>query len=503
MVDHDAEDNEPEGTPAPEGVETQAVRAKKLERLYNIDKFRYFDLIGYKPHPKQLLFHRSTARFKIPICGRRFGKSQMAAKEYEPLLLIPNRRYWIVGPTYDLGEKEFRIIWNDMIIKLGLGKEKDVKRSYAKKQGDLSIEFPWHTRIEVRSADRPENLVGEGLHGVIMSEAAKHTQDTWDRFIRPSLTDYRGSAIFPTTPEGQNWIYHLWKMGRDPSEPDFESWQFPSWENPYVYHLGKQDPEILLTMRTTPKEEFLQEYAADFTSFAGKVYGEWDEAVHVQQVKYNPLLPNYIAFDWGWAAPMAAVEFQIDSFGKCRVWREHYKTHTRLKDFLNELKHREQPPDYHLTLTFGDAADPEAVVSVSEDFAPCVGDPRSKTGTQGGSLESGKREGIELLKGLLMLQQVDEDEFGTPIEAPWLTVDHSCSNLIREFNNYRNQDPVRGQDPREQTFKKDDHALDALRYGLMHVLKLGATMSLSDVMDFSDMHNTPASGYFTTNKSFA
>lgn len=477
--------------------------SNKVEKLYNIDKFKYFDLIGYKPHPKQKLFHESTARFKIPICGRRFGKSQMAAKEFEPMLMVPNRRYWIVGPTYDLGEKEFRIIWNDMIIKLGLGKEKAVKRTYAKKQGDLSIEFPWHTRIEVRSADRPENLVGEGLHGVIMSEAAKHTQDTWDRFIRPSLTDYRGSAIFPTTPEGQNWVYNLWKMGRDPNETDFESWQFPSWENPYVYPKGKLDPEMLLTLRTTPKEEFLQEYAADFTSFVGKVYGEWDENTHVEEVKFNPLLPNYIGFDWGWAAPMAAVEFQIDPYGRCRVWREHYKTQTRLRDFLDELRRRPQPDGYHLDLCFGDAADPEAVVSVSQDFHACVGDPRSKSGTQGGSLESGKREGIELIKGLLMTQQVDEDEFGTPIEKPWLIVDHSCVNIIREFNNYRNSDPVRGQDPREQTFRKDDHALDALRYGLMHVLKLGATMSLGDVMDFNEDYNAPMHGYFTTGKNFA
>jgi hypothetical protein len=493
---------EPLGTPAAE-PKRLANANDQLKSLYKIDKFKFFNLIGYTPHPKQMLFHRSPARFKIPICGRRFGKSQMAAKEFEPMLMIPNRRYWIVGPTYDLGEKEFRIIWNDMIIKLGLGKEKDVKRSYAKKQGDLSIEFPWHTRIEVRSADRPENLVGEGLHGVIMSEAAKHTQDTWDRFIRPSLTDYRGSAIFPTTPEGQNWVYNLWKMGRDPSEVDFESWQFPSWENPYVYPLGKHDPEMLLTMRTTPTEEFLQEYAADFTSFVGKVYGEFDEATHVQTVKFNPLLPNYIAFDWGWSAPMAAVEFQIDSWGRVRVWREHYKSRTRLRDFLDELKRRQQPDGYHLDLTFGDAADPEAIASVSEDFCACVGDPRSKSGTQGGSLESGKREGVELIKGLLMLQETAQDEFGTPIEEPWLVVDHACYNIIREFNNYRIADPVRGQDPREQTFKKDDHALDALRYGLMHVLKLGATMSLGDVMDLSDMHIVPEHGYFTSHQRFS
>lgn len=66
-----------------------------------MDKWNYFDLIGYKPHPRQRLFHQSEARFKIPICGRRFGKSVMAAREFTPNLFLPNRRYWIVGPCVD------------------------------------------------------------------------------------------------------------------------------------------------------------------------------------------------------------------------------------------------------------------------------------------------------------------------------------------------------------------------------------------------------------------
>lgn len=473
-----------------------------LNSLAKVDKWKYFDLIGYHPHEKQMLFHKSDARFRIPICGRRFGKSQMAAREVEPILMMPNRRVWIVGPTYDLGEKEFRVVWNDMIVNLRLGKEREVKSSYSRKQGDLSIEFPWGSRIEVRSADRAENLVGEGLHFVIMSEAAKHQEETWVRFIRPALTDYRGGAVFPTTPEGQNWIYNMWKVGQDPSEPDFESWKFPSWENPFVYPLGIEDPEILLTKRTTPADEFAQEYAADFTSFSGKIYKEWDESVHVKQIKYNPALPNYIAFDWGYAAPMAAIEFQLDSFQRVFVWREHYKSQTRLKDFIAELRWRNQPDNYKIDLTFGDCADPEAVVTVSEEFSPCVADQRSKYGTSGGTLESGKREGIELIKGLLHSREMTTDDDGAPVDEPWLFVDHSCTNTIREFNNYRIASPSKGKDPREQTYKRDDHALDALRYGLMHVIKLGSNTSLAAVMDIDMLRELPDGGWFTSNRTF-
>lgn len=475
----------------------------EVEKLFRIDKWRYFDLIEYKPHPRQRLFHESPARFKIPVCGRRFGKTWMGARELEPVLMAPNKRIWIVGPTYDLGEKEFRVIWFDMIIKMGLGREKGVRKSYAKKQGDLSIEFPWGTRLEVRSADRPENLVGEGLDYVIMSEAAKHTEETWSRFIRPALTDRRGQATFSTTPEGQNWIYSLWKQGRDPKEPDFAAWQFPSWDNRFLYPGGRNDPEILLIERTTAREIFLQEYAADFTSFSGKIYSEFDEATHVQEVKFNPEFPNYVCFDWGFTNPMAAIEFQVDPFGRVRVWREQYETRMRLKDFLNKMKARKQPEGYRIDLCFGDSASPEAVVSVSQDFSPCYADPRAKMGTNEGGRESGWQEGVELVQGFLKPQQVDEDEYGTPIEEPWLIVDHSCVNTIREFNNYRVVDSVKERNPREAALQKDNHALDAIRYGMMHVFKLGATESLGSVIFAADLTDLPSAGYFTQDMKFA
>ena len=53
---------------------------------------------------------------------------------------------------------------------------------------------------------------------------------------------------------------------------------------------------------------------ADFASFVGKIYGEFDETVHVGPVHFHPERKNYIAFDWGYVNPLAAVEFQIDAW---------------------------------------------------------------------------------------------------------------------------------------------------------------------------------------------
>ena len=73
----------------------------RLDKVYKVDKWKYFDLIEYKPYRKQREFHQSTARFKVAVAGRRAGKTLMGAREVEPILMMPNKRVWIVGPCVD------------------------------------------------------------------------------------------------------------------------------------------------------------------------------------------------------------------------------------------------------------------------------------------------------------------------------------------------------------------------------------------------------------------
>jgi len=447
-----------------------------------VDKNAYFARIGHHPHPKQWLYHNSSARFKIACCGRRFGKSLMAARDLQPELLIPDRRYWIVGPTYDLAEKEFRYIWRDMIIGLKLGRDKRVRKAYNKRAGEMYIEFPWGTRLECRSAKHPETLVGDGLHGVIMSEAAKHNKETWEQYIRAALSDFRGWATFVTTPEGFNWLYDLWMIGINSNEEHFASWRFPSWDNPFVYPGGRNDPEMQLIERTTAVEWFLQEYGAEFGAFVGKIYSEFDPHLHVKPHVFNPDWPNYIAFDWGFAAPFAAIEFQVDPWDRVYVWREHYRTHLTHAEHMAIMRNREQPEGYHLDIGFGDAADPQAAMDFSANFVGTYALKEAKANW---------REGVDLVKTFLRPRDVLTldgglvvvDEYGTPLQEPWLYIDPSCQNMIREFNNYRVANTRPEVNPREAAKRFDDHALDALRYGLMHVFKLGCTHHLTEVYD--------------------
>lgn len=383
---------------------------------------------------------------------------------------------WIVGPTYDLGEKEFRVIWDTLIVKKRLGLDKRVKKMYHKPSGQMWIEFPWNTKVEVRSATNPDTLVGESLDKVIMSEAAKHTQETWARMIRPALSDKRGRADFPTTPEGHNWLYEeIWKFGKNPDYPDYESWNFPSWMNSALFPNGERDAEILLMKNTMGTEEFMQEIGANFASFAGKIYTEFDENVHVKKHVFNPAWKNFVFFDFGFVNAFAAIDVQIDPQDRIYIWREHYESYKTVPENLAMMNAREQPVGYHIDGCFGDAADPKATVEVSQYFAPCMSLMEAKENW---------REGIDQVKRFLKLRQVGEDEWGAPIEEPWLTIDHSCVNAIKEFNLYRRKKSALVQDANKagSANKVDDHILDALRYGLMHIFVLGATSHLAEAM---------------------
>ena len=433
----------------------------------DIDKKALWDKVGYLPHEKQLLFHDSPSRFKVPVCGRRFGKSKMAAMEALPSLFQPNTVGWIVGPTYTLGAKEFDYMWDAVMMRLRLGPHLK-RKAYNLNTGDMYIEMPWNSRVDVKSADHPEGLVSEGLDWVIVTEAAKQKQTVWDRFLRPSLADKHGWAAFPSTPEGHNWYYDLYRRGKefDPEyNPNYEAWNFPSWENPYVYPGGFDDPEIQDMLRSPDDPWFWQEIGADFRSFVGKIYTEWDDKVHIlRDYEYNPEWDNYMFFDFGFENPFVALDVQISPSEDIYIWREYYVKNLPIHMHAQHLKDRSNPDEYAIRAGFGDAADPGAIETLSMMLVGTYGDSEAKK---------------DVTRGIQEVKRFLKDKTGTP----HLFVSRDCPNTIWEFQNYRFKQTTKGEENFPDAPKKwADHALDALRYGLMSLFALGSRYHLSDVV---------------------
>jgi intein/homing endonuclease len=160
----------------------------------------------WDPHPAQLAVAEDRTRHRVLVGGRRLGKSHWGAHELllEVFITYPlrhdlkargkRREFFIVGPEYTDGEKEFRVFWN-LLNRLGI--EMDKPGSYnLPLSGQMHVSlFEGTFQVHVKSAKDPDRLVGEELTGVIMAEAAKQKPIIWTKYIRPMLLDQKGWSI--------------------------------------------------------------------------------------------------------------------------------------------------------------------------------------------------------------------------------------------------------------------------------------------------------------------
>ena len=467
-----------------------------------IDKEAFFEKVGYTPHAHQWPYHNSTARFRIPCCGRRFGKSQMVGHDLASDMFLPDRYYWIVGPTYKTGEKEFRVVYHDIVRKLKLGSK--IKKSYNVKQGDMRIEMPWNTILEVVSAEKPDSLVGEGLDRAVLSEAALHPRLIWDQYLEPALSDKLGSADFPSTPRGANWYKGMYKIGQNINDPAYESWRFPTWYNTVKYPGGFDpkcknivmegnhanifscncNPELVRIHNKVSTMYWLQEYAAEFTSFEGKIYTDWDETIHVRKIDYNPAWVNWLGLDFGFSDPFCAYDIMVDPMDNVYVWREYQVRYKTTYEHSYALIQREQPEGYHIDRV---AADPRGADEIAT-FQMITGLGVEATG------DISWEQGVEAQRRWLKVQ---------PDGQPKFFVDPSCTEFIRQVGELKTpvvrlQAAMHNLQKRPGTRNQhdyDDHGPDAVRY-FFNEFEVMRGASLSDIYDDDNYRNESAEGFF-------
>ena len=449
----------------------------------NISKERLFKELGYKPHPKQQLYHDSKARYRVPCCGRRFGKSAAVGHEMTWRMFIPDTMHWIVGTTYTTGEKEFRVVYNDLFRQLKLYDLRGVRRSYNVEQGNMRIQMPWNAVLEVKSADKQDSLIGEGLDSCILAESAVHKNDTFQMYIEPALLDKRGYCDFPSTPRGHNWYEVLWLRGQDPDSDYIESWRFPTWENTASFPLGFDDPSLQEIKRNVTAFHWLQEYCAEFTALEGRIYEEFDRQIHVVDFDYNPHWKNYQAFDFGFADPFVVLDIMVDPSDNVYVWREYQVRRKTNTEHALALVGRENPSGYHVDGRFGDPRDPDAIrtLNMIQQGPKIIARP---LGAKNGISE--KLQGYEFIKQWLKIH---------PDGKPKIFIDRSCKDLIRQMEHLQSPSEREGHNAKEGQREFDDHGPDALRYFVNEYFLIG--YERNELAELMSLYGDNDRGIFT------
>lgn len=207
-----------------------------------------------------------TTRFQIVCCGRRYGKTLLAAKKALITARKTNRLVWWVAPTYKVVKRGYAEVLRQLpedVLTHAPPQDSafDAGRS-------VILRFKNGSRIEFYSAERPEGMLGAGVDFAILDEAAvmNNGKSVWEQIIRPTLMDREGKALLISTPRGRNWFYYLWLRGQK-KEPGYMSWRFPTSANPYI------PPHEIEEMRETqPLVVYQQEVLAEFVSSAGAVF---------------------------------------------------------------------------------------------------------------------------------------------------------------------------------------------------------------------------------------
>lgn len=221
-----------------------------------------FEALGYTPHENQVPIHASSERFRVVCCGRRFGKSTLAAAEAAVFALLGGQ-VWTVAPTYDLAsivfEEALRLIQTSPFASM------IVKSSTSRNTANCVLSTGG--KITSKSSERPKSLLGRGNDLFVFDECSKEGDpEVYHGALRPTLTDRVGSALLISTPTGDDWFKELWDRG-DQKVKGFAAWQMPTAANPFIPRSEIRDAQAELDLST-----FEQEYLAQFLDATGAVF---------------------------------------------------------------------------------------------------------------------------------------------------------------------------------------------------------------------------------------
>lgn len=240
-------------------------------------------------HPGQAKIYRERGRFNVLPCGRRWGKTKFGITLTAAHVLTtasPTPVGWFI-PRY----KQLKETWRELstLLKPIIETNDQTEKRMVLTNGGL---------IEGWCFDRDPDAGRSRKYGLaIIDEAAltENLETTWRAAIRPTLTDYRGSAWFLSSPRGKNFFHTLFLRGLDQKQfPAWRSWTASTYDNPHI------DPAEIDDARADLGPKFFaQEYLAEFLDdlFEQLLPGAWLDAA--MAAGYVPGGPRRLAIDLG------------------------------------------------------------------------------------------------------------------------------------------------------------------------------------------------------------
>lgn len=312
--------------------------------------------------------------------------------------------------------------------------------------------------IQFNSSEQErEKLGGTALHWVMYDEEPR--QETRNECLA-RLIDYNGEEIFCLTPfSGMKWlfdeIYDPWERGELAPE-DGRVVVVDMDDNPHISDEGKHR---VLALYSGPEREARK--SGRFVSFAGLIYPQHAKVVVPEIDRVPNGAETFLMIDPGHRHLCAVLFGYLDWDDDFVVFDEVALKGATIKEVCREVQHRR--------LRWGAELTDGTRVPLAYRWAVIDPAARNKNGQTGRSDQTEFQDnGVATIPGqnavMAGINRVNER-----MDAGRLHVTANCTTLLAELRRYRwVQDTGRGEhEAREAPVKKDDHCVDALRYGVM------------------------------------
>ena len=433
------------------GIEAEQAKRRASNKLL------YYNA-GEKKHLKQLEFHRSIARNRWVFGGNRSGKTECGAAE----------AVWMCR-----GNHPFRKNRRD-VKGWAVSVTREVQRDVAQAKVLSYLSPEWIERVTMSEGTKefPEGGVIDTVYiknvfGGISSLTFKSCQQGRESFQGASLDfvwfdeepprdiyeecrmrvlDRSGDIFGTMTPlKGLTWVYDEIYLNAS-SDPEIWTETMEWADNPYL-----KEEEVKRLSAVLSAEELESRRYGRFRADSGLVYPEFDPSVHVIE-------PFEIPFDWqsaisidpGLKNPLSCHFYCQDFDGTIYVVAEHYeagldvRSHAeKIDEIATNLDWRRRT-DGRLEALIDSAANQRTLASaksVSELFFEY-------------GIAVNTNVNKDMFTGISRVRRLFAER------PPAIYIFNTCRNMIKELKGYwwgGGDVPV----------KKDDHAMDDLRYYVM------------------------------------
>ncbi len=415
---------------------------------------------GKVKHLKQLAFHMCNKKNRWVFGGNRSGKTECGAVETVWLArgIHPYRQnkknvqIWVVSLSTqvqrDVAQEKVLSYLSKSWIKeiVMLSGRKDSPQNGVIDYITIKNIFGGESKIGFKSCDQGrDKFQGTSLDYVWFDE--EPPEDIYKE-CRMRVLDRCGEIYGTMTPlKGLTWVYNTIYLNEGNDE---EVWcEFMEWaDNPYL-----SQSEIKSLTATLSQSELEARRYGKFINSGGQVYSEFDESVNVIE-PFNVPQEWYdnISIDPGLNNPLSAHWYAVDYDNNIYVIAEHYETNQTVEYHANKIKEICKRLNWH-TASNGmysaliDSAANQRTLSSPKNVCELFYD--------NGILVNPKVN-KDLYSGINRVKSYLKNSNG----VSKLFIFKNCPNMIREIKGYfwgNNDAPI----------KKDDHAMDELRYYIM------------------------------------